>query len=63
MCNSLNNIRSQNSLLVVMERERYSALVLDRETTACFLALQAMRQSPRNTAKPVVDRLSSGQPA
>jgi hypothetical protein len=60
---SLNNIRIQNNSVVVMERERYSASVLDLETTACFLALQDIRQSPKNTANPVVDRRSSGHPA
>jgi hypothetical protein len=56
MHSSLKSIRSQKSSAVVVERERYSAYVLERETTACFLALQEMRQSPKNTAKPVVER-------
>jgi hypothetical protein len=41
----------------------YSALVLDRDTVACFLALQDTRFGPTKMAKPPVDRLSSRQPA
>ena len=41
---------------MVMAKEQYSASVLDRETTACFLALQEIRQSPRKTENPEVER-------
>jgi hypothetical protein len=35
----------------------------DRDTVCCFLDFQEMRESPRNTQKPVVDLLESRQPA
>jgi hypothetical protein len=47
----------------MIESDMYSASMLDLDTAACFFALQAIRQSPRNTAKPVVDLRSSGHPA
>jgi hypothetical protein len=43
--------------------ERYSAFVLDLETTCCFLADHEIKLGPRNIPKPVVDYLSFGLPA
>jgi len=48
------------SLAVVRHMERYSASVLERETTFCFFADQEMRLEPRKMPYPVVERLSSG---
>jgi hypothetical protein len=45
---------------VTMAKELYLALVLERNTTGCFLALHEIRQSPRHKAKLEVERLSSG---
>jgi hypothetical protein len=56
-CNSLNNMQSQ---AVVRHMERYSASVLERETTLCFLADQEMRFEPRKMPYSEVERLSSG---
>jgi len=41
----------------------YSDSVLDRETVACFLALQETKFEPTNTANPPVERRSSMLPA
>jgi hypothetical protein len=41
----------------------YSDSVLERETVACFLALQEMRLPPKNIAYPPVDQWSSTLPA
>jgi hypothetical protein len=41
----------------------YSASVLERDTVACFLALQEIKFGPKKTAKPPVERLSSISPA
>jgi hypothetical protein len=48
---------------VAFSNALYSTSVLDLETIACFLALQAIRLAPKNTAKPSVDRRSFGHPA
>ena len=47
---------------VAFARDLYSALVLERDTVACFLAFQDIRLDPRKIAKPPVDLLSSGHP-
>jgi hypothetical protein len=52
-----------NNSVVAMASDRYTASMLDLETIGCFLAVQDIKQSPRNTAKPDVDLLSSGHPA
>ena len=44
---------------VAFAKDLYSASVLDRDTVACFLALQEIRLDPKNTAKPPLDLLSS----
>jgi predicted RNA methylase len=41
----------------------YSDSVLDLETVGCFFALQAIKLGPKNIANPLVDSLSSTQPA
>lgn len=41
---------------------RYSASALERDTIGCHLDDQETRASPRNTQKPDVDLLVSGQP-
>jgi hypothetical protein len=60
---SLNNTQIQNNSAVVSAKARYSASVLERETIACFLALQDTRQFPRKIAKPDMDLRSSRLPA
>jgi hypothetical protein len=62
-CNSQNNVLIQYISAVVRHIERYSASVLERETTCCFLADHEMRLEPRKIPYPVVERLSSGFPA
>jgi hypothetical protein len=42
---------------------RYSASVLERATTDCFLAVQEMREEPKTIPIPVVERRSLGLPA
>jgi hypothetical protein len=37
--------------------------MLERDTVACFLVVQDTRLGPKNTAKPPVERRSSGHPA
>ena len=41
----------------------YSASAEDRETVACFLDFQEIRESPRKMQNPVTDLRESGQPA
>ena len=48
---------------MVIARDLYSALVLDLETTDCFLIDHEISQLPKNIAKPVVEGRSSGHPA
>jgi hypothetical protein len=47
---------------VASDMARYSALVLDREITCCFLANQEIRLEPKKIPKPVVEHRSSGLP-
>ena len=55
--------RNQRSSAVVSASARYSASVLERATTDCFLLRQEMRESPRRKQYPVVERRSVGSPA
>lgn len=48
---------------VALAMDLYSALVLDLETVACFLALHDARLESKNIANPSVDLLSSILPA
>lgn len=41
---------------------RYLASVLERETTACFLLRQEIREDPKKMQHPVVERRSVGSP-
>jgi len=43
--------------------DRYSASTEDLETACCFLDFQEMRESPKKTQYPVIERRVSGQPA
>jgi hypothetical protein len=63
MRNSFNNFCTHIISTVALANALYSASVLDRETVACFLAIQEIRLLPRKTAKPPVDRRSSTHPA
>jgi hypothetical protein len=54
---------SQINLAVAIAKLRYSASIDERDTIACFLEDKDTKLDIRNTAKPVVDFLSSGQPA
>jgi hypothetical protein len=49
--------------VVAFANALYSASVLDLETVAYFLALQAISLAPKNTTKPLVDLRSFGHPA
>lgn len=60
---SLKSIRNQYKSVVASAIARYSASVLERATTGCFLAVQEIRHEPKNIPKPVVDQRSSGSPA
>jgi hypothetical protein len=60
ICSSLNNILIQNNSAVVTAKDRYSASVLDRDTTGVFLALQDTKHLPKKTTKLEVDRRSLG---
>jgi hypothetical protein len=55
---SLKNICSQNNSIVLRAMDLYSASVLDRDTTACFLAFQETKQLPGHTPKSDVERRS-----
>ena len=57
---SCSNQRNQISLAVAAASALYSASVLERATTVCFLLLQEIRESPRRKQYPVVDRQSVG---
>jgi hypothetical protein len=48
---------------VAFAKDLYSAYVLDLDTVDCFLALHDMRFGPRKTTKPLVELLSSTDPA
>ena len=54
---------SQTSLQVVSARARYSALVLERETTSCFLLRHETREVPNRKQKPVIEHQSVESPA
>jgi hypothetical protein len=51
------------SSAVVEAKARYSASAVDRDTVACFLVPQDIKLLPKKIANPVVERLSSLQPA
>ncbi|MFS7899823.1 hypothetical protein Hanom_Chr00s080401g01793511 [Helianthus anomalus] len=48
-CNSRNIDITHLNSAAVCARARYSASVLDRATTCCFLELQLIKLEPRNT--------------
>jgi hypothetical protein len=48
---------------VAFAKDLYSAYVLELDIVAYFLSLQEIRLGPKYTAKPHVDRRSSGHPA
>ena len=48
---------------MVLAMARYSASALDLETVVCRLEDHEMRELPRMTQKPDVERRVSGQPA
>jgi hypothetical protein len=54
---------SHISSAAVVARVRYSDSVLDRATVRCLREEHEMRLGPRKTQNPLVDFLSSGQPA
>lgn len=60
---SFNKVYIHMISAVVLAKALYSASVLERDTVACFLALQDTRLDHKNTANPHVDRLSSRLPA
>ena len=60
---SCSNQRNQISSAVVVASALYSASVLERATTICFLLLQEIKESPRRKQYPVVDQRSMGSPA
>jgi hypothetical protein len=60
---SLKSILNQNRSVVARAMARYSASVLERPTTDCFLAVQEMREEPKTIPILVVKRWSSGLPA
>ena len=59
--NKANNHMISQVLVFVIER--YSASAEERDTICCFLDLYDMRDEPKNTQKPEIDRLVSGQAA
>ena len=61
--NSVRSFCTHNISTVAFAKALYYASVEDLETVGCFLAVQEIKLSPRNTAKPPVDLLSSTQPA
>ena len=48
---------------IALANALYSGSVLDRDTVACFLAHHEIKLGPKNMANPLVERLSSRQPA
>src|SRR3954465_2070927 len=54
------NLHSQYISRVVSAIARYSASVLDRETTSCLLLHQEMREVPKKIQYPAIDRRVSG---
>ena len=55
--------RSQEHSETALAMARYSASALDLETMVCHLDDHEMKEEPRKTQKPDVERLVSGQPA
>ena len=55
--------RSQTSSQVVSARARYSASVLERETTSCFLLRHETREVLNMKQKLVIEHRSVGSPA
>ena len=60
---SFSNERSQVSSQVAFAIDLYSASADDLETVCCFFDFQEIKESPRNTQKPLTDLLLSRQPA
>jgi len=63
LIHQVNYICTHITSAVALAKDLYSASVLDLDTVAYFLAHQDIRLLPKNTAKPPVERLSSGHPA
>jgi hypothetical protein len=61
--NSSSKVCNHITSYVAFAKALYSTSVLDLDTFVCMRALQDIRFAPKNTAYPLVDFLSSEQPA
>lgn len=60
MCSSERRDLIHKNSEVALARLRYSASVLEREMTACFLELHDTGELPKNQQNPEIERRSSG---